>query len=40
MFMGHSYSVLMIINLLNVFTLLRDKQLEEFGVWIKEPTMC
>ena len=38
--MGHSYGVLMTINLLNVFTLLRDKQLlEEFGDWIKGPTM-
>ena len=39
MFMGHGYGVLMTINLLNVFTLLREKQLEEFGVWIKELTM-
>ena len=29
---------LITINLLNVFTLLGEKQLEEFGVWIKEPT--
>ena len=27
------------INQLNVFTLLREKQLEEFGDWTKEPTM-
>ena len=39
MFMGHSYGVLMTINLLNVFTLLGEKHLEEFGDWIKEPTM-
>ena len=39
MFMGHSYGDSMTINLLNVFTLLGEKQLEEFGVWIKEPTM-
>ena len=38
-FMGHSYGALMTINLLNVFTLLGEKQLEEFDVWIKEPTM-
>ena len=31
--------VLMTINLLNDFTLLGEKQLEEFGVWIKETTM-
>ena len=31
MFMGHSYSVLITINLLNVLTLLGEKQLEEFG---------
>ena len=37
---GHSYGVLITINLLNVFTLLGEKQLEEFGGWIKEPTMC
>ena len=39
MFIRHIHGVLMTINLLNVFTLLREKQLEEFGVWIKEPTM-
>ena len=37
--MGHSYGVLMTINLLNVFTLLGEIQLEEFGVLIKEPTL-
>ena len=37
---GYSYGVLITINLLNVFTLLGEKQLEEFGVWIKEHTMC
>ena len=39
MFMGHSYVVLITINLLNVFTLLGEKHFEEFGVCIKEPTM-
>ena len=39
MFMAHSYGVLITINLLNVFTLLEEIQLAEFGVWIKEPTM-
>ena len=39
MFMGHSCGVLITINLVNVFTLLGEKQLEEFGDWIKEPTM-
>ena len=37
MFMGNSYGVLITINLLNVFTLLEEKQVEEFGDWIKEP---
>ena len=35
MFIGHSYDVLITINLLNVFTLLGEKQLEEFSDWIK-----
>ena len=35
MFMCHSCGVFITINLLNVFKLLREKQLEEFGVWIK-----
>ena len=33
--MGHSYGVLITINPLNVFTLLGEKQLEEFCDWIK-----
>ena len=33
MCMVHSYGVLITINLLNVFTLLGEKQLEEFDVW-------
>ena len=32
MFMSHNYGVLITINLLNVFTLLGEEQLEEFGV--------
>ena len=36
---GHSYGALITINQLNVFTLLGEKQLEEFSDWIKEPTM-
>ena len=36
MFLGHSYGVLITINLLNVFTLLEEKKLEEFSDWIKD----
>ena len=36
MFMGHSYDVLITIHLLNVFTLLGEKQFEQFGDWIKD----
>ena len=36
---GSQYGVLMTINLLNFYTLLGEKRLEKFGVWIKEPTM-
>ena len=39
MFMGHNYDVLKTIILLKFCTLLGEKQLEEFGVWIKELTM-
>ena len=37
--MGHNYGALITINQLNAFTLLGEKQLEEFGDFIKEPTM-
>ena len=40
MCMALSYGVLTIINLLNVFISHGEKQLEEFGVLIKEHTMC